>query len=557
MLPSLRIFLLFAISFVGFLLWEAWQRDTRPPVQPATALAPLPEEKNAPSFAEFSEVPSVSLEAGDLAPNPEVRLTTTQWIEVTTPLYKILINPEGGDIVSAKLLAYPQALNTPNNPFPLLSKDPESFFIAQSGLISDKGPDTPDGKRLVFTVPQNTFELRNALEELQVPLTLHLENGLTIQKIFTFKGNNYLTTVRYVVQNNSEESWHGKFYGQFKRKNINPNQSTRGSSTYFGAAISTPEHSYKKLAFKKLAESELNEEVKGGWLAFIQHYFIGAWIPYPDHEYRYYSKDLGEGYFRIGFTNATPLTVPAHEQKSVEAHIFLGPKDQTQLKAAAPKLELTVDYGWLWFLAQPLFWLLQWLYTLVGNWGWAIILVTIIVKAAFFQLSATSYKSMAKMRKIQPRLAALKERYGKDKQQFSQAIMTLYKEEKINPLGGCFPILIQIPVFIALYWVLLESVELRQAGFILWIHDLSSKDPYFVLPILMGITMLIQQLLSPAPPDPMQAKMMKILPIVFTFFFLFFPAGLVLYWLVSNLLSIAQQWLITRVILKEPKKVGA
>lgn len=547
MFENQRIFLLFAVVFIGFLLFEAWQQDYHPEPTPQAETTASSEPQTAPSN---SELPALTVDSNEQQARDTASTSSTTPIEVTTPLVKLLIDPRGGDIIKADLVKYPLHLETPGEPFTLLTPDPLHLFIAQSGLISDKGPDTLKGERFTFQSVQQSYHLNDASQELQVVLNWQNAEGLTVKKIFTLKGDSYAINVRYVVDNKSTVPWSGKFYGQLKRKNANPNNNSGfGTAAYFGAALSTPDKSYEKIDFEELSEQELNKEVKGGWLAFIQHYFIGAWIPSSENVHNYYSKDLGNEVFRIGFTNPTVTVQPA-EQKEIGAKLYIGPKIQEQLKTAAPKLELTVDYGWLWFLAEPLFWLLHWLYKLVGNWGWAIVLVTMIVKALFFQLSATSYKSMAKMRKVQPRMAALKERHGDDRQQFSQAIMKLYQEEKINPLGGCFPILIQIPVFIALYWVLLESVELRHAGFIFWISDLSAKDPYYVLPILMGVTMLIQQMLSPAPPDAMQAKMMKILPIIFTFFFLFFPAGLVLYWLVSNILSIGQQWLITRVILK-------
>ncbi len=299
-----------------------------------------------------------------------------------------------------------------------------------------------------------------------------------------------------------------------------------------------------------MEDEDLERDITGGWAAMIQHYFLGAWIPVNDVPYTYYSRALPRDIYLLGMKAAEEMQVLPQTSQGINSQLFVGPKLQHVLEEVAPGLELTVDYGVLTILAKPLFWLLEWIYKFVGNWGWAIVLLTLLIKLVFYKLSETSYKSMAHMRKVQPRLQAIKEQYGNDRQKLNQAMMEMYKKEKINPLGGCLPILVQIPVFIALYWMLLESVELRQAPWILWITDLSAKDPYFVLPILMGATMIIQQKLNPTPIDPMQAKIMMALPFVFTVFFLFFPAGLVLYWVVNNALSIAQQWYITRVVIK-------
>jgi YidC/Oxa1 family membrane protein insertase len=317
--------------------------------------------------------------------------------------------------------------------------------------------------------------------------------------------------------------------------------------TYTGGAIYSEEKKYEKIKFDDIAEADLNRDIKGGWLAMLQHYFVSAWVPPAEQVHHYYSKALKTGRFVLGAYSPNK-TVSAGEQVNFESRFYAGPKLQHQLEAISKGLELTADYGWLTIIAKPIFWVLEKIHGIVQNWGWSIILLTVLIKLAFYKLSETSYKSMANMKKVAPRLQTLKERYGDDKQRLNQAMMEMYKKEKINPLGGCLPMLVQIPVFISLYWVLLEAVELRQAPWIFWIQDLSIKDPYFVLPLLMGITMFIQQKLNPAPPDPMQAKIMMSLPIVFTVFFAFFPSGLVLYWFVNNLLSILQQWYITKKI---------
>jgi len=302
-----------------------------------------------------------------------------------------------------------------------------------------------------------------------------------------------------------------------------------------------------------MKKEPFNRDLKGGWAAMVQHYFIAAWVPGQEETNHFYSKSLGDDLYVLGMSSAEQ-TVPAGSKGDFKSRLYIGPKQQDHLAAVAPHLELTVDYGLLTFIAKPIFWLLKHLHELLGNWGWSIILLTMFIKLAFYKLSAASYRSMANMRRMTPKMAQIRERYGDDRQRMSQAMMELYKKEKINPLGGCLPIVVQIPVFISLYWVLLGSVELRQAGFIFWIHDLSTKDPYYVLPLIMGISMFVQQRLSPAPPDPIQAKVMMALPVVFTLFFAFFPAGLVLYWVVNNVLSITQQWYITKSLEKATAK---
>ncbi|MDH5613898.1 MAG: membrane protein insertase YidC, partial [Gammaproteobacteria bacterium] len=315
--------------------------------------------------------------------------------------------------------------------------------------------------------------------------------------------------------------------------------------TYTGGVISSKDKPYKKISFDDMASENLKQTIEGGWTAMIQHYFLGAWIPQQDVNNYYYTKVLDGPRYIIGVV--TPgVAATTSQPAQLSTQLYVGPKIQKTLENIAPHLELTIDFGWLTILAKPLFWLLNFIESIVKNWGWSIIILTLIIKLAFYKLSETSYRSMANMKRLQPRLMALKERYGDDKQKLHQAMMDIYKKEKINPLGGCLPILVQIPVFIALYWVLLESVELRQADFILWLTDLSAKDPYFVLPVIMGISMLIQQKLNPAPMEPIQQKVMMALPFIFTIFFAFFPSGLVLYWVVNNVLSIAQQWVINK-----------
>ena len=385
-------------------------------------------------------------------------------------------------------------------------------------------------------------------DTLSVELVWQSPRGVKVTKRFSFTRGTYLINVEHRIENGSDENWAGREYRQLMRGV--PGEGGVDSQfiyTYTGGAIYTPTEKYEKISFEEMEKNKLSLEVKGGWVGMLQHYFLGAWVPPAEETDHFYSNVLpGQRYVLGAYTPSVSLEPGASHTFSTR--FVAGPKLQDELEAIAPGLDLTVDYGWLTVLAKPIFWLLKSIHGVVLNWGWAIIILTLIIKLVFFKLSETSYKSMANMRKMTPRIQALKDRYGDDKQRLNQAMMEMYKKEKINPLGGCLPILVQIPVFIALYWVLLESVELRQAPWILWLKDLSIKDPYYVLPVIMGISMFVQQKLNPAPPDPMQAKIMMSLPFVFTVFFAFFPSGLVLYWVTNNILSIAQQWYITRQI---------
>jgi YidC/Oxa1 family membrane protein insertase len=375
---------------------------------------------------------------------------------------------------------------------------------------------------------------------------------MRVAKIYTFRRNDYVIDLRYELTNGGRQPREAYLYAQFLRHYVEPKTGFTTLPTYTGGVIYTPDKKYEKIDFDRMRSKPLAQEVDGGWVAMLQHYFVGAWLPAAGQRLQFYTDAVGGEDFALGYKTLNPVRVSPGEKVTLKTRLYTGPKEHHRLEAAAEGLVLTVDYGWLTFIAAPLFWLLEWLHKLVNNWGWAIILLTLLIKIAFYPLSVASYRSMAQMKKLQPRIQQLKERYKDDRQKFQQAMMEVYKTEKINPLGGCLPIVIQIPVFIALYWVLLESVELRLAPWALWIKDLSAPDPYFVLPILMGASMLTQQWLNPQPLDDMQKKIMYALPVVFTFMFLFFPAGLVLYWVVQNVLSIAQQWQITRAI--EAKK---
>ncbi|MCO5786951.1 membrane protein insertase YidC [Pseudomonas sp. G11-1] len=486
---------------------------------------------------------------GDVPTTPVQTATTPSGlISVQTDTLNVSINPLGGDIVALSLPAYPTRKDRPDLPFQLLEQSNSRTYVAQSGLAGRNGPDARANGRPLYSVEQTSYQLAEGSDSLTVDLHFS-ENDVNYIKRFTFNRGDYLIDVDYLIDNQSDSTWTGSLFGQIKRDSSGDpsSSSATGMATFLGAAYWSSSNSYEKLKLGKMDDSRLKETIEGGWIAWLQHYFVSAWIPNAEQQHVYQTRKDSQGNYIVGFVSPA-VNLSAGEQATISADFYAGPKDQDRLKEISPGLELTVDYGFLWFIAQPLFWVLSLIHSMVGNWGWSIILLTVLIKLVFFPLSATSYRSMANMRRVAPKLQALREQFGDDRQKMSQGMMELYKKEKINPLGGCLPILVQMPVFIALYWTLMESVEMRQAPWIGWITDLSLKDPYFILPILMGVSMFIQQQLNPTPPDPMQAKVMKMLPIIFTFFFLWFPAGLVLYWVVNNILSIAQQWYITRQI---------
>ena len=476
--------------------------------------------------------------------------TDSRLIVLTSDTLELTIDTLGGDIVKTALLRFPQSQEEGAKPVVILNRTADSTYVAQSGLIGTNGTDTNAG-RPRYSVAADKFVLAEGQDELAVDLTLD-QGEVSITKRFVLRRGDYLVDVDYLVNNGSSSEWSASLFGQIQRDSQLPGAGTKapGMSPYVGAAITTPETNYKKVKFSDLKDEPFKVTDKGGWVAMVQHYFISAWVPDQEKENQFSLKRLGDrDLYTFGFISPT-LSVPAGGTGKVSSSFYVGPKDQYRLEKISRYLDLTVDYGWLWWIAKPIFYFMTFIHSVIGNWGWSIILLTVFIKALFFQLSATSYRSMAKMRKLQPEMARLRDLYGDDRQKLSQEMMGFYKREKVNPMGGCLPILIQMPVFIALYWVLSESVELRQAPWILWITDLSIKDPYFVLPVLNGIGMYLNTLLQPEPPDPTQAKIMKIMPVAFSFMFAFFPAGLVLYWTINSALSILQQWLITRSIAK-------
>lgn len=544
-----RSILLVALAVVAYLMVLQWNQDYGQAALPAETaqtqppVAALPETTPA-NAAANEDVPSLTGQPqANAIPASE---PSKQLIRVRTDVLDVAIDPHGGDIVVLRLPQYPRRQDRPDVPFQLFERSSERTYEAQSGLIGD-GPDKASS-RPQYSSEKNDYQLGEGQDQLVVDLK-YSADGVNYTKRFVFERGQYDLAVRYLIDNQSGKPWTGHLFGQLKRDaSADPSSSTAtGTATYLGAALWTKDEPYTKVSMGDMDDKSLRETVQGGWIAWLQHYFVTAWIPQAGDTNLVQTRKDSQGNYIIGFTGPA-VSVAAGAQGETGATLYAGPKSQEQLEELSPGLRLTVDYGILWFIAQPIFWLLENIHALLGNWGWSIIVLTIIIKLAFFPLSAASYKSMARMRAVSPKMQALKDQYGDDRQKLSQAMMELYKKEKINPLGGCLPIIVQMPVFLALYWVLLESVEMRQAPWMFWITDLSIKDPFFILPIIMGVTMFIQQQLNPTPPDPMQAKVMKLLPIIFTFFFLWFPAGLVLYWVVNNVLSIAQQWYITRQI---------
>ncbi|WP_115707731.1 membrane protein insertase YidC [Legionella sainthelensi] len=536
-----RVILYMALALISLSLWNAWQIDY--PTKPAPTESAINNEQNSgPLLPQMGPSNAVTT---PITATPEVKTNNAAIIHAKTDVLDVAIDLQQGDIVSSQLLDYPQSIEEKNKPFLLLQNQPSERYIASSNLFVASGQNV-QALNFNFTSSQQQYELDPNQKQLVVTLNGKSEDGLDVKKEFIFTKGSYLIDVDYKIANQGNHDWTGYMNTQLVRSSPKEDKSSVFHvGSYTGASYSEPgKHRYQKVSFSDMNKTNLDVDSKGGWVAMQQHYFLSAWIPDVNSTNKFYTRSVNNDY-TIGAVSQ-PITLQPNQEKTIGSKLYVGPEITSTLKSIAPSLDLTVDYGILWFLSSLLFSLMKVINNVVGNWGWSIVLVTVLIKLAFYRLSAASYKSMAGMRKLQPKLQAMRERYGDDKAKISQATMELYKQEKVNPLGGCLPIVIQIPVFIALYWVLLESVELRQAPFILWIKDLSDADPYHVLPLIMGATMLIQQKLNPAPPDPMQAKVMMFLPVLFTGLFWSFPAGLVLYWIVNNTLSILQQWYITR-----------
>lgn len=554
-----RLILFAAFMLISMSLWQSWQIQVNPPPirtisdVSADKTATADGQRTAPSGNDLPSVPTDTTNKQSVSvPSVAQKIESGQRVNVKTDVFEIEIDTIGGDIRRVALLDYPVDINKDPSPVILMNDKSGAFFISQTGLLaSSKESNYAPDHKVQYKMDKISYELGSE-SELKVPLTWTSDDGLfTLTKIYTFYPGKYEIKVEHQINNNSDVAWQGHLYRQLQRTDLP--QKSMFLHTYTGGMISKDVDGFQKIKFKDMMETNLSQANTGGWIAMIQHYFMAAWIPPQTSTENYYTrvtdKDSTDPHYIIGSISAAQVVQP---QGTVVLNdtLYVGPKLQLHIKDLAPGLDSTVDYGFLSVIAHPIYWLLDKIQGVVNNWGWSIIFLTIIIKGLFYKLSEASYKSMAHMRKVTPRLKAIQEQFKDNSAEKNKAMMELYKKEKINPLGGCLPIVVQIPVFISLYWVLLESVEMRQADFMLWLNNLSAPDPYYVLPLIMGISMFVQQRLNPAPMDPVQAKVMMMLPVIFTVFFAFFPSGLVLYWVVNNLLSISQQWYITRSIEK-------
>lgn len=554
-----RTFLLVALFALVYLIYSQWQIDYNPQLAtPATTTSnaagtPVVNTPVPPSSAEIPQAAmSTPTPVPTAAPPSDPVQQPNDPIVVTTDLLRVEIDPRGGSVTSTELLAYPQEQREPAR-VRLFDSDPARYFVAQSGLVSNNSP-APNHEAL-FETSTRSYDLADGQDKLEVPLTWKDASGIRVTKTFVFERGSYVIEQQQRVNNQSATTWTGNAYRQLQRVPLIVDASGLKGFTnterysFIGAAWYSPEEKFQKLAFDKFTKDPIDRNVTGGWIALLQHYFFAAWIPPAGEVDKFSSIEIKDGaanrYLLRSMSSA--LSIEPGQEQAFSARLYVGPKLQSTLDDVAPGLTKTADYGMFTVISEPLHWLLSMFHKLTGNWGFAIILLVLLIKAVFFKLSEAQYRSMAKMRKMQPRVAALKDRYGDDKAKLNQAMMEMYKKEKINPLGGCLPMLVQIPVFLGLYWVLLESVELRQAPFMLWIQNLTAPDPYYVLPILNAATMMATQFLTPMTGmDPLQAKMMKFMPLIFSVMFAFFPAGLVLYWTVNGALGLLQQWIITR-----------
>ncbi|MCW8864132.1 MAG: membrane protein insertase YidC [Colwellia sp.] len=541
-MESQRSLLFIALMVVTYLLFSQWQLENAPVVEQA----PVSQNTNVEQAADADFVPE-STDA--LAPTTKTLAVGAKLITVTTDTLSIKINTQGGDIVEAKLLKYDTEQGN-DVPFTVMQNGNQKY-VAQSGLTGANGLDRIIKGRPIYASAQSSYELNG--DSLTVDLTFQDEHGLAVIKRYTFNAGSYSVAVDYVINNNTGNSVSVQMYGQLKQSTLQ-DASSGMLPTYRGAAFSTNEDRYEKYDFDDIAEANLNKTTPGGWVAMLEHYFVSAWVPNATENNQLYTSLSNNQEAVIGF-KAPAVTIDAGQQGATSAIFYVGPKDQEVLEKIAPNLDLTIDYGFLWMISQPLFWLLLTIQSFVSNWGVAIIIITLIVKGGMYPLTKAQYTSMAKMRELAPKMAQLKERFGDDRQKMSQATMEMYRKEKVNPAGGCLPLLLQMPIFLALYWVFLESVELRHAPFIFWIQDLSAMDPYFVLPVLMGVSMYVMQKMQPMTiQDPMQQKIMQYMPVVFSIFMAWFPSGLVLYWFISNVISIVQMKIIFNGI--EKKKLA-
>ena len=536
-MESQRSFLIIGLALVSFLLWQSWQKDYGPqPVVPVEQQQTQETSQGVPSFNENGSEDVPSSDSVPAAQPIAAAQSSNRIVEVKTDTLDLRIDLLGGDVVSADLLKFPVEQGS-DIPYSLL-RSGNGLYVAQSGLIGAQGPDASSSGRPVYNAQSDYYEMTG--DTLVIPLTWKNNQGLSVTKTFTFTKGQYDVNVSYSVENGTGSAATVQPYAQLKQVMEFEDDSNMFMPTYRGAAYSTEDDRYQKYSFDEIEDDNLRETTKAGWVGMLEHYFVSAWVPSQEQTNTLYSRNLKNQYAVIGVLSPSESVAPG-ETKTLASTLYMGPKDQESLAKIARGLDLTVDYGILFWISQPLFALLTFLHSLVNNWGVAIILITIVVKGAMYWLTKKQYESMARMRNLAPKMQQLKDRFGDDRQKMSQAMMELYRKEKVNPMGGCLPLLLQMPIFLALYWVLMESVELRHADFVLWITDLSTKDPYFVLPILTGASMYLLQKLQPTTiTDPMQQKIMQWMPVAMSVFFLWFPAGLVLYWLVSNVITLVQ-----------------
>ena len=554
-------------AIIGVFLYNSWVQEYGSPWNSSSSVTSTATQATQAANGKSSEDTPYTPES--YAPNSVTSdhvasvkaqpLTQGSYITVKTDVLSVQINSSGGDVVGVSLLKYPISLDQPDQFVQLLSPQSDKLAISQSGISSSQSTVKP----IQFRAEQTSYQLGSDQKTLSVILTGQTADNLKVTKTYVFNRDDYAIHMTQKIENTGTNTWAGSVYQQITRRNYPVKTSTHVRS-YTGAAYSSPDVPYKKLPFKTLDKTALSQNITGGWVAMQEPYFLTAWVPQSTKTFHYYSHvrpstegTQTENIYSLGYVSPQEQLAPGKSLTST-AQLFVGPELIPQLINVSPNLKYTIDYGWLSPISSFLFWLMKHIFSVVGNWGWTIVLVTLLLKMALYYPSAMSYRSMAAMRLLAPRLQALKERHGDDKQAMSKATMELYKKENVNPMGGCLPMLVQIPIFIALYWVLIESVQFRQAPFIFWIHDLSIKDPYYILPVLMGISMLVVQKMSPPPPDPTQAKMMLLMPVIFTVFFMSFPSGLVLYWLMNNCVSAAQQWYVMKTfdpeVLKKKKK---
>ena len=564
-----RLIALIVFTFSGLMLWEAWNKHNRPPVPPQAvaqtqSVNPLQgstADKSATTVPGLSAVPSATIPAvaagAATVPATAAAQGTSKSVLVKTDLFTIDMDTRGGDLRTVTLLKHAAHADA-KRAFTLMQDKAGSYFVTQSGLLGQGLPN----HTAMWSTSSDQFEL-GTNDTLDVTFTNNDAVGITVAKTYTFKRGSYLVNVRYDIKNESGTPISPNAYFQFLRDSNPPEGESTGNNpftgvvTFTGPAVYTDLKKYQKVSFSDIDDNKQNivKEAGDGWIAMVQHYFVSAWLPPPGLKREFFTQKVSSKLYSAGVI--VPISaINAGATGGISMPLYIGPQEQENLKKLAPGFDLVVDYGWLTVLASPMFLVLSYINNIVGNWGWTIVLFTILLKLVFFPLNQKAGKSIAHMKTMAPKVEAMKARYGDDKLKMNQAMMELYKTEKVNPLGGCLPIVIQIPFFIALYWVLLGAVELRDAPWIGWITDLSTPDPFYVLPVIMGASMFIQTKMNPAPPDPVQAKVMLILPLVFSVMFFFFPAGLVLYWTMQNILGIAQQWYINKTFSAEKIKSG-